>query len=152
MLNCEYNIACNANRSLFPSQNKGMCQIRGKLRSPDRTEENEILLHHPSPGDFSLVVCDCVHATESSKLNTFFFVVHASALSTGHPLWLFSSLLDLHPKPSAHFTKHWLSRALARNHHLLVSMSAAAPFDVAVGTSFPFCSGQRPITSLLNAS
>ena len=48
-----------------------MCQIRGKLRSPDRTEENEILLHHPSPGDFSLVVCDCVHATETSKLNTF---------------------------------------------------------------------------------
>ena len=28
MFNFEYNITCNTNRSLFFSQNKGMCQIR----------------------------------------------------------------------------------------------------------------------------
>ena len=28
MFNCDYRTTCNANRSLYPSQNKGMHQIR----------------------------------------------------------------------------------------------------------------------------
>ena len=51
MFNCDYSITGNTNRSLFFSQNRGMCQIREanirekliKIYTVERTNEAEII-------------------------------------------------------------------------------------------------------------